>query len=96
MTNPNSIYWAFNIPLQVWAVRQDEENKDSPITGYRVLNYAPRKSTCSTIDSSDFKDLLKEQTPEEFFNNAAEKLEALAKKFRQMANKEIDHIYYPD
>lgn len=96
MTKLNDIYWTYNIPLQVWPVRQEEENKDSPIVGYEVLNYAPRKSSCSTMNSSDFKDLLKEQNEEEFFNNAADKLEALAKKFRQMAKKEISHIYYPD
>jgi hypothetical protein len=89
----NSLYWSYNLPLQAWPRREDDEDENSPIVGYRILNYMPRKERCESLE---IEELLGEQTQEEFFEAAADHLENLAKLFRNLAKKEIDTIYYPD
>lgn len=88
----NSLYWGFNIPLQVWPVREEADNP-SKIVGTTILNYMPRKERCESVD---LEELLGEQTREEFFNTAAEKLESLAAKMRLAAKDETFVVYYPD
>ncbi len=44
----------------------------------------------------EMSNVVGDQSPEEFFETAAKHLENLARKFRRLANKEIDQVYYPD
>ena len=85
MTDKNRIYWAYNIPLQVWP---GEDGKDA-----RILNYMPRHERCETLD---LRNVIGDQTHKEFFQTAAQYLENLAKRFRKLANGEVDIVYYPD
>lgn len=89
----NSLYWAYNLPLQVSPIRKDDEDESSSIVGYRILNYMPRKERCEILD---IEDVIGEQTQEEFFESAAQHFENLAKQFRKLAKKEIDTVYYHD
>lgn len=91
----NSTYWSYNLPLQAFPDRVDEDDEKSPITDYRVLNYMPRKEACRTMQLSE---LLEDsgQSKEEYFEAAAAHLEHLAQMFRKLAKGEIDTIYYHD
>lgn len=93
MSAKNQLYWAYNLPLQVWPKHQDSEDENSPIVGARVLNYMPRKERCEDCDLSD---LLGEQTREEFFESAAQVLENLARLMREAAKDPALLVYYPD
>lgn len=93
MSNKNRLYWAFNLPLQVWPKHQDPEDKSSPVVGTHVLNYMPRKERCENID---LEELLGEQTREEFFESAALRLENLARLMRQAGGDATMHVYYHD
>lgn len=89
----NSLYWAYNLPLQVWPKHQDPDDETSPVVGARVLNYMPRKERC---EDCDLDDLLGEQTREEFFMTAALHLENLARLMREAAADPSKLIYYHD
>lgn len=93
MTEKNGLYWAYNLPLQVWPTRQDPDDDNSPIVGARVLNYMPRKVRCQECDLIE---LLGEQTREEFFESAALHLENLARLMREAAKDPAMQVYYPD
>ena len=93
MNAKNQLYWAYNLPLQVWPKHQDPCDEKSPIVGARVLNYMPRKERCEDCDLSD---LLGEQTREEFFESAAQVLENLARLMREAAKDPALLVYYPD
>ena len=80
----NSIYWAYNLPLQAWPTNEGS---------YHILNYMPRHERCEMLEMSN---VVGDQSPEEFFETAAKHLENLARQFRRLANKEIDRVYYPD
>ena len=83
----NDLYWAFNLPLQVWP--NDGNSLEDP----RILNYMPRKETvCETVLS----DIIGEQTREEFFEQAALILENLAKLMRIAGKDPNFNVYYPD
>ena len=73
-------YWAYNLPLQAWP------NEDGSI---RILNYMPRKESCSHPDDS-----IPASERKAFFDTAAAKLENLAKLMRLFADGQIDHVYY--
>ena len=88
----NRTYWTYNLPLQVWPKYQDPDNEKTEVVGWRILNYMPRRQSCTLVD---LEEELEEQTEEEFFNTAALILENLAGLFRKLAKKEIGHIYYP-
>ena len=88
----NNTYWIYNLPLQVWPRYKDPDNEKSEIVGWRILNYMPRRQSCTLVD---LEEELQEQTEEEFFNTAASVLENLAGLFRKLAKKEKDFIYYP-
>jgi hypothetical protein len=78
----NELYWAYNVPLQMWG---DAE------TGWRVVNYMPRKESCLSLEER----VTKEEMPQ-FCRNAAIRLRQLAVLFEAMADGKIDIIYYPD
>ena len=80
----NSIYWAYNLPLQAWPTNEGS---------YHILNYMPRHERCEMLD---LRNVIEDQTPKEFFQTAAQYLENLAKRFRKIANGEVDIVYYPD
>ena len=89
--NYGSLYWSYNVPLQMWPTNEDPEDEESKIIGWRVLNYMPRKERCCDLDEII--------TPDEmpaYCKNAAKLLRNLADRFDKMANKEIDNIYYHD
>ena len=84
-------YWAWNCPLQMWATYKDEEDEKTPVTGWRILNYMPRKEACCSMDE--------EITPEEmpaYCRNAAKVLRNLADRFDMVADGKVTNIYYPD
>lgn len=89
----NNLYWELNLPLQVWPIREDREDENSPIIDHDILNYMPRRSRCDTIKLSE---LLGEQTHEEFFETAALHFENLAKLMREVAADPSKHVYYHD
>jgi hypothetical protein len=92
----NSIYWSYNLPLQVWPVYEDPETVDfdsCPVVGTRILNYMPRKRRCEEIELSD---VIGDQTREEFFETAAIHLENLARLMRTVKDDPRAHVYYHD
>lgn len=89
----NSLYWAYNLPLQVWPNHEDMDDESSPITDYRILNYMPRKERTFEVLLSE---LLGDQTREEFLETAALHLENLAKLFREAISDPNKCIYYHD
>lgn len=91
MSAKNSLYWAFNLPLQVWPKHQNQDDENSPVVGARVLNYMPRKERCTDCDLDE---LLGEQTREEFFESAAQHLENLARLMREAGKDPAKHVYY--
>ncbi|MCB0771712.1 MAG: hypothetical protein KDC00_15035 [Flavobacteriales bacterium] len=82
---PNDMYWGYNLPLQYWPGDDDGQG--------RIVNYMPRKEACASMDLDG---LLEEQTHEEFFNTAADKLENLAKLMRRAAKDPNFLVYYHD
>lgn len=89
----NSMYWAFNLPLQIWPIHKDEDDESSPIIDYRVLNYMPRKECIrETFLSELISDI--DQDREEFLETAALHLENLARLFRSTKLDPGKHIYY--
>lgn len=93
MSEKNGLYWAYNLPLQVWPIHEKPEDENSKIVGARILNYMPRKERCheTTLD-----ELLDEQTREEFFESAAKRFENMARLMREAAKDERLVVYYPD
>ena len=90
--NFDSIYWSYNCPLQMWPVTEDPEDENSKVLGWRVVNYMPRKESCSDMgDELVSKDELKT-----YCNNASKVLRNLASLFDALAENRIDTIYYPD
>lgn len=89
----NKEYWLFNLPLQVFPERENEEDDSSPIVDHKILNYMPRKGCC--IDAK-LSDLLGDQTHSEFFETAALHFENLAKLMRKVAIDSSAYVYYPD
>lgn len=87
----NTAYWTFNLPLQLWP--ENGEDEEGPVTGYRILNYMPRRERCETLR---LEDCLGDQTKEEYLEQAALVFENLAKLFRQAKKNPEYHIYYPD
>lgn len=79
----NNLYWEYNLPLQYWP---GENGEDATI-----VNYSPRRAQAQTAELD-----LGEQTHEEFFNTAADKLENLAKLMRRAAKEPTFHVYYHD
>ena len=82
-TAKNAIYWAYNLPLQYWPGEADGDA--------RILNYMPRKERVQNTELE-----LGDQTHEEFFNTAADKLENMAKLFRKVALNPKLTVYYHD
>jgi hypothetical protein len=91
----NALFWAYNLPLQVWPTREDGEDdgESRPVTGSRLLNYMARKERCCEIELSE---CLGDQTREEFFESAALVLENLARLMREAGKNPALRIYYPD
>lgn len=77
----DSLYWAFNLPLQMW----DGDN------GWQVLNYMPRRERCEYLDERVPASELKP-----FCTKAASVLRNLADLFEALGDRKIDHVYYPD
>ncbi len=93
MSTKNRLYWAYNLPLQVWPNHQDPDDENSPIVGSRLLNYLPRKGQ---VVDCELSEVLNEQTREEFFETAAQTLENLARLMREAAKDPALLVYYPD
>ena len=89
----NGLYWAYNLPLQVWPRHENPEEDASPIIGARLLNYMPRKEC---VTETDLDELIGEQSREEFFESAAKRFENMARLFRKAANDPAMTIYYHD
>lgn len=87
----DDIYWAYNVPLQMWSKHKNPDDKKSKIEGWRVLNYMPRRQKCKFMD----KTITPEEMPK-YCKNAAKLLRNLADRFDKMAKNEIDNIYYHD
>lgn len=85
MTDKNQIYWAYNLPLQVWP---DDDGKDA-----RILNYMPRKEGVINVRLSE---VIGSQSRDEFFENAALRLENLARLMRACKDDSKLVVYYPD
>ena len=94
MPGKNKLYWAYNLPLQVWPKHKDPGDSSSSVVGHRLVNYMARKECCCELELDE--DTLGGQTREEFFNTAADILENLAGQMRKCAAAETDFIYYPD
>ncbi len=89
----NNLYWAFNVPLQIWPKHADGLDETSEVVGYTVLNYMPRKERLCSVEMHE---VLGDQTREEFLESAALHLENLAKLMREAISDPRKHIYYPD
>lgn len=88
----NQLFWAYNLPLQVWPSIEanpeaGEDERES------ILNYMPRRARCETLFLDE---VLGDQTREEFFEEAARRLENLARLMREAAKDPSKHVYYPD
>lgn len=90
----NRLYWAYNLPLQVWPIHEDPENEKSPVIGTTILNYMPRKERCQNASFKELE-LPGEQTREEFFETAAQVLENLAVLMRKAGKDPNFTVYYP-
>ena len=86
-----NIYWAYNLPLQVWPTYQDPDDEASPVVGTEILNYMPRKERCERIELD-----LEGMTREEFFERAAQTLENLARLMRKAGRDPSKCVYYPN
>ena len=75
-------YWGLNCPLQMWGDAK---------SGWRVVNYMPRRETCGELDER-----ITEKEMPQFCKNTASILRNLADLFDAMADGKIDYIYYPD
>lgn len=93
MSEKNSFYWLYNLPLQVRPRHQNPYDEKSPVIGSIILNYMPRKERCRNCDLAD---LLGEQTREEFFESAAIRLENLARLMREAGKDPAMRVCYPD
>lgn len=89
----NGLYWAYNLPLQVWPVHADEDDDSSLVTGCRILNYMPRRDRSEELMLAD---VIGNQTRQEFFEQAALVLENLARLMREAGADPSKHVYYPD
>ena len=89
----NSLYWSYNLPLQVWPTHEDPEDENSPVVDARILNYMPRKER---VVKCNLKDLQGEQTRQEYFETAAIYFENMARLMREAATDESLAIYYHD
>ena len=90
----NKLYWAYNLPLQVWPKHEEGEDEDaSSIIGWRILNYMPRKER---VQECDLDEIIEDQTREEFFESAALHLENLARLMREAGKNPALIVYYPD
>ena len=78
-------YWDYNLPLQVWDYDGDVE----------ILNYMPRRETCERCDLQEVLEGTG-QTYEEFFEQAAQTLEMLAQRMRELAARKHKNVYYPN
>ena len=85
MNDKNQIYWAYNLPLQVWP---DEDGRDA-----RILNYMPRKECVIDVSLSE---VIGSQSRDEFFESAALRLENLARLMRACKNDSKSVVYYHD
>jgi len=85
MADKNQIYWAYNLPLQVWP---DEDGKNA-----RILNYMPRKESVINVSLSE---VIGSQSRNEFFEDAALRLENLARLMRACKDDSKAVVYYPD
>jgi hypothetical protein len=87
----NKITWEYNIPLQVWPIHKDPENETTPIIGWEILNYMPRKERVVRLN---LEEVLGGQTREEYMNTAAIYYERMAEMFREAAKNKSRIIYY--
>jgi hypothetical protein len=77
------LYWAFNLPLQIW--KSDDGTWSIP------ANYIARKDRCSTLDEH-----VSDADRPQFCRNAAAILRNLADLFDAVADGKLDYIYYPE
>lgn len=89
----NKLYWAYNLPLQVWPRHENSEDESSPVVDARLVNYMPRKECCGELLLSE---AIGDQSREEFFEDAARHLENLARLMRIAAKDPKATIYYHD
>jgi hypothetical protein len=101
----NSLYWSYNLPLQISPHYQHcdealdgdtallDESGKKIIKGYSVINYMPRKNSCSELE---LEELLEEQSREEFLEYAAQHLENLARLLRECIHDPDKIVYYAD
>jgi hypothetical protein len=82
LTDWAEIYWACNLPLQIW--RSDDGT-------WSVVNYMPRKEHCVSLDEH-----VSDADRPQFCRNTAAILRNLAALFDAAAAGQLDHIYYPD
>lgn len=96
-------YWMYNLPLQISPnYETDPIDPDSYlldregnkiISGYSVLNYMPRKSSCRELELGE---LIGDMTREEFLEYSAQHLENLARLMRNAIHDPHASIYYHD
>jgi hypothetical protein len=79
----DKIYWAYNLPLQIW--RQDDGTWSIP------ANYMARRARCVHADQG-----LSDADRPQFCRNTAAILRNLADLFEAAAEGKIDYIYYPN
>jgi hypothetical protein len=80
-----SLYFAFNLPLQVWPT---EDGTDA-----RILNYMPRRERCEEMLLSE---AIGDVTRAEFFEHAAKCYENMARLMRAAGADPAVHVYYHD
>jgi hypothetical protein len=90
-----TLYWAYNLPLQVHPFFQDEDDESSPVIKTEIVNYMPRKERCIRCDLAETLEICG-QTREEFFETAATYLENLARLMRMAAKDPAMIVYYHD
>lgn len=83
MSNPG--FWTYNLPLQVWP--SDDAGNAT------ILNYMPRKKSVIHLDLSE---VLNGMDRAEFFEQAALRLDNLARLMREAGKDPALTVYYPD
>lgn len=90
------VYWAYNLPLQIYPIHEDPDDETTPIVDHEILNYMARRSRCTEILLTG--DAMSGEPVDlgAYCERAARVLENLADQFRKYGRGEINIVYYPD